>query len=246
MSLPFIPASREVTRSRGRARRGHGKEVGGGSHCILQCVILLGVWLSSPSAAEHQPQPWVGRQGTGVTAISLGTPQLLGQQQPELLNLKLLQLLCESFLPTPARGQCLPPPPPPLSYGQALAPGGSIWIMSQECGLTAAASGSAWRRNHDVTLWRCPWPATEKCRRGQSRPRKALPVHTLGFMGQAAWEQARLACTACTWRLEVLMDTSREVAGLQVSTSPPAPLCPKPCAQAAALAPAPNLALCSR
>lgn len=90
VSLPFIPASREVTCSWGQARRGHGKEVGGGSHCLLECVILLGVWLSSPSAAEHQPQPWVGRQGTGITAISLGTPQPLGQQQPELLNLKLL------------------------------------------------------------------------------------------------------------------------------------------------------------
>lgn len=52
-------------------------------------------------------------------------------------------------------------------------------------------------------------------------------MHTLGFMGQAAWEQARLACTACTWRLEVLMDTSREVASLQGQHKPPCPTAPQ-------------------
>lgn len=38
VSLPFIPASREVTRSRGQARRGHGKEVGGWCHIVYYSV----------------------------------------------------------------------------------------------------------------------------------------------------------------------------------------------------------------
>lgn len=39
---------------------------------------------------------------------------MLGQQHPELLILKFFKPLCNSVLPTPATGQCLPLPPPQL------------------------------------------------------------------------------------------------------------------------------------
>lgn len=86
MSLPFIPASREVTSSWGRAQRGHGKEVGGGGGTlyitvchIAGCVVFLPPLLLNTNRNRNHSREGEGR---GLPLSTWQHPDRLGSNSP--------------------------------------------------------------------------------------------------------------------------------------------------------------------